>query len=294
MSSRKGIILAGGTGSRLHPLTLAVSKQLCPVYDKPMIYYPLATLMQAQIRDVLIITTPSDSKAFSNLLGDGSRLGMNITYEVQPRPEGLAQAFIIGEEFLDGSPACLILGDNLFHGDGVAHSCNIADDLESGATVFASQVQDPERYGVVTFDPVTHTAVSIEEKPATPKSNWAVTGLYYYDSEVVDRAKSIKPSPRGELEITDLNRSYLDDKSLNVERLSRGVAWLDTGTFDSMVTAAEFVRVLEQRQHTKIGCIEEAAWRNGWISSQELLDIADPLVKSGYGTYLQDLVNENN
>ncbi len=292
MSDRKGIILAGGTGSRLHPATLAVSKQLCPVYDKPMIYYPLATLMQAQIQDVLVITTPDDSESFSKLLGDGSRLGMNISYQVQPSPDGLAQAFIIGEKFLNGRPACLVLGDNLFYGDGVTGSCLAADGLAEGATVFASQVQDPERYGVVTFDPETQRAISVEEKPAAPKSNWAVTGLYYYDSEVVDRAKAIEPSPRGELEITDLNESYLRDNKLSVERLSRGVAWLDTGTFDSMVTAAEFVRVLEQRQHTKIGCIEEAAWRNGWISSDQLLDIAEPLVKSGYGTYLQDLVNE--
>ncbi len=292
MSDRKGIILAGGTGSRLHPATLAVSKQLCPVYDKPMIYYPLATMMQAGISDVLVITTPGDSEAFSNLLGDGSRLGMNISYQVQPSPDGLAQAFIIGEQFLAGSPACLVLGDNLFHGDGVTSSCLAADEVTSGATVFASQVQDPERYGVVTFDPDTQRAISVEEKPSAPKSNWAVTGLYYYDSEVVERAKAIKPSPRGELEITDLNESYLADNRLRVEKLSRGVAWLDTGTFDSMVTAAEFVRVLEQRQHTKIGCIEEAAWRNGWISSGELLDIAEPLVKSGYGAYLQGLVNE--
>ncbi len=285
----KGIILAGGTGTRLHPVTQAVSKQLCPVYDKPMIYYPLTSLIDAGIRDVLIITTPEDYLDFQNLLGDGSQWGISLSYESQPSPDGLAQAFIIGEDFIGRDPAALILGDNLFFGAGFSAVCNSARLDLKGASVFASQVQDPERYGVVEFDG-NGRAISIEEKPELPKSRWAVTGLYFYDNSVVERAKSIAPSSRGELEITDLNRTYLDDGTLNVECLPRGVAWLDTGTFESMMAASDFVRVLQQRQNTKLGCVEEAVWRQGWIDSGQLIDLATPLKKSGYGQYLEELV----
>ena len=286
----KGIILAGGSGTRLHPLTLSISKQLFPVYDKPMIYYPLATLMLSGIRDVLIITTPHDAEAFIKLLGDGSQWGISISYETQPKPEGLAQAFIIGEKFLDGSPCALILGDNLFHGDGLPTIFGETIEQLTGATVFAQEVKDPERYGVVSFD-ATGRAISIEEKPTYPKSNWAVTGLYFYDENVVEYAHAVTPSARGELEITELNQMYLEEGKLQVQRFSRGIAWLDTGTFDSMVRAAEFVRVLEERQGMKIGCVEEIAWRNRWISSSELQSLAEPLLKSGYGDYLVDLLD---
>jgi len=286
----KGIILAGGSGTRLHPLTLSITKQLFPVYDKPMIYYPLSTLMLSGIREVLIITTPRDNAMFIELLGDGSKWGMEISYAVQEKPEGLAQAFIIGEKFINGEPCALILGDNLFHGDGLSTVFQNTIEAGHGATVFAQEVQDPERYGVVSFDS-SGRATSIEEKPVVPKSNWAVTGLYFYDKRVVEFAKAIEPSERGELEITHVNELYLEAGHLNVERFSRGVAWLDTGTFDSMVQAAEFVRVLEQRQGMKIGCIEEIAWRQRWIDSDQLEALAQPLLKSGYGDYLLNLPN---
>ena len=285
----KGIILAGGTGSRLWPITKGVSKQLLPVYDKPMIHYPLSTLMAAGLREVLIITTPEDSESFARLLGDGSAWGMQIEYAVQPRPEGLAQAFLIAEDFLAGDGAALILGDNLFYGPRLGRHLSELTSV-AGGHVFAYQVANPSEYGVVEFDEAG-TALSIEEKPSTPKSNFAVPGLYFYDSSVVDVAKSIKPSARGELEITAVNDHYLQAGSLTVTVLERGTAWLDTGTFRTLQDAGEFVRVMEDRTGTKVGCVEEVAWRNGWISDQQLVEIATPLVKSGYGDYLLHLVD---
>jgi len=287
--SNKGIILAGGAGSRLHPLTLSVSKQLMPVYDKPMIYYPLSTLMSAGIRDILLITTPEDQPAFQKLLGDGNQWGLTLSFEVQPTPAGLAQAFIIGENFIDGQSVSLILGDNIFYGHGLGTQLQAAAQPSSSATVFAYHVKDPERYGVVHFDG-DGKALGIEEKPAKPKSNYAVTGLYFYDERVVDFAKNLKPSARGELEITDINRLYLDDGSLNVEVLGRGAAWLDTGTHDSLIEAAQFVQIIERRQGLKVCCPEEIAYKSGYIDAKQVAVLAENLGKSGYGEYLRDML----
>ena len=286
---KKGIILAGGSGTRLHPITAVVSKQLLPVYDKPMIYYPLATLLQAGIRDVLIITTPHDAPLFQAQLKDGSQWGINIQYAQQPKPDGLAQAFIIGDNFIGKDSVCLVLGDNIFYGSNIEEKLEAAVKRKNGASVFAYYVTDPERYGVVSFDDKGN-AVKLEEKPAKPESNYAVTGLYMYDNKVIDYAKHLKPSKRGELEITDLNRVYLDHNALNVELFDRGTAWLDTGTVASLLDAANFIRVLEERQGLKIACVEEIAWRQGWLSDEQLLALAKPLAKSGYGVYLQNLL----
>ncbi len=289
----KGIILAGGSGTRLYPVTHVISKQLLPVYDKPMIYYPLSTLMLAGIRDILVISTPQDTSRFAELLGDGSQWGMNLSYAVQPSPDGLAQAFIIGRDFIDGGACALVLGDNIFYGQSFSVQLQRAAALTQGATVFAYRVQDPERYGVVQFDSQGR-AISLEEKPEHPKSHYAITGLYFYDNRVADVAASLKPSPRGELEITDLNRVYLEEGKLNVQVMSRGMAWLDTGTHDSLFEASLFVQTIQQRQGLKIACPEEIAYRLGYLGTEELEKLAQPIRKSGYGQYLLGLCNEEN
>jgi glucose-1-phosphate thymidylyltransferase len=287
----KGIILAGGSGIRLHPLTTTVSKQLMPVYDKPMIYYPLATLMQSGIRDILIITTPRDQLAYADLLGDGSQWGINLQYSIQASPDGLAQAFLLGEDFIGSSPVCLVLGDNIFYGAGFTSKLRRAAQRSDGASVFAYYVHDPERYGVVEFD-AEGRAIGIEEKPDAPRSHYAVTGLYFYDNDVISVSKSITPSARGELEITDVNRHYLEQGSLQVEVMGQGTAWLDTGTHQSLLDAGNFIRVIEERQGLKVACLEEIAYRLGYITADEVLALAAPLVKSGYGAYLETMVSE--
>ncbi len=287
----KGIILAGGSGTRLYPITKGISKQLLPVYDKPMIYYPLSVLMLAGIRDILIITTPEDQSSFINLLGDGANFGINLQYEIQEAPEGLAQAFIIGEDFIGDSPVCLVLGDNIFYGQEFTPKLKHASSLGKGATVFGYQVRDPERFGVVEFDE-NKRVISVEEKPIKPKSNYAVTGLYFYDNDVVDIAKRVTPSERGELEITSINQMYLQNDCLNVELLGRGFAWLDTGTYESLLEASQFVETIEKRQGYKIACLEEIAFNNGWLSANKLEQLAKPLLKNSYGQYLMRLVSD--